>query len=61
MSDPVPPLKEGTLNRGGRNREPMRPRPEGAPPATGLPRTVARPESPVPAARWPGTSGTPLP
>jgi hypothetical protein len=45
MSESVPPLREGGLNRGGKNRDPMRPRPAGSPPATGVP-GLSRPAQP---------------
>ena len=44
MSESVPPLREGGLNRGGKNRDPMRPRPAGSPPATGVPGSSRPPQ-----------------
>jgi hypothetical protein len=35
--DPVPPLREGRFDNGGRNHNPMTPRPKDPPAAMGIP------------------------
>ena len=35
--DPVPPLRRGRVNNGGRNPKPMTPRPKDPPAAMGIP------------------------
>jgi hypothetical protein len=49
MSDTVPPLRPGKYDKGGRNTEPLPPRPDRAPRPMGLPGwVVQQPQAPYP-------------
>lgn len=43
MHDAVPPLRPGTYSKGGRNTEPLPPRPDRSPRPTGVPGWVVQP------------------